>query len=76
MVMALVNIVVPFILIAFGEQSIDSALASILNDPLTLNRIAGTALVIAGIALVNSGPTFRRVTDARAARTTPASERS
>jgi drug/metabolite transporter (DMT)-like permease len=48
----------------------------ILNDPLTLNRIAGTALVIAGIALVNSGPTFRRVADARAARTTPASERS
>ena len=36
MVMALVNIVVPFILIAFGEQSIDSALASILNATVPL----------------------------------------
>ena len=48
---------------------------AILDDPLTLNRIGGTALVIAGIALVNSGPTFRRVADARAARTA-AAERS
>ncbi len=48
---------------------------AILGDPLTINRIAGTALVIAGIALVNSGPAVRRFTDARAARTTPASER-
>ena len=49
--------------------------SAILGDPLTLNRIAGTALVIAGIALVNSGPALRRFADARAARTTPASER-
>ena len=48
----------------------------ILDDPVTANRIAGTALVIAGIALVNSGPAFRRFADSRAARTTPASERS
>ena len=32
-----------------------------LDDPITLNRIAGTALVIAGIALVNSGTAVRRV---------------
>jgi drug/metabolite transporter (DMT)-like permease len=49
---------------------------AILGDPLTINRIAGTALVIAGIALVNSGPALRRVTDARAGRTAAASERS
>ncbi len=48
---------------------------AILGDPLTINRIAGTALVIAGIALVNSGPAVGRFTDARAARTTPASQR-
>jgi drug/metabolite transporter (DMT)-like permease len=48
--------------------------SAILGDPLTLNRIAGTALVIAGIALVNSGPAFRRLADSRAR--TPASERS
>jgi drug/metabolite transporter (DMT)-like permease len=33
----------------------------VLNDPVTLNRIAGTALVIAGIALVNSGGALRRL---------------
>jgi drug/metabolite transporter (DMT)-like permease len=49
--------------------------SAILNDPLTLNRIAGTALVIAGIALVNSGPALRRVADARASHSTPARER-
>jgi drug/metabolite transporter (DMT)-like permease len=35
--------------------------SAILQDPLTLNRIAGTALVIAGIALVNSGAAIARV---------------
>ena len=30
--------------------------ALVLGDPVTVNRIAGTALIIAGIALVNSGP--------------------
>jgi drug/metabolite transporter (DMT)-like permease len=34
--------------------------ALVLGDPVTLNRVAGTALVIAGIALVNSGPALRR----------------
>lgn len=40
--------------------------AVVLGDPVTVNRIAGTALVIAGIALVNSGPTVRRFLDRRA----------
>jgi drug/metabolite transporter (DMT)-like permease len=35
--------------------------AAVLNDPITLNRIAGTVLVIAGIALVNSGAAIRRL---------------
>jgi drug/metabolite transporter (DMT)-like permease len=39
--------------------------ALVLGDPVTANRILGTALVIAGIALVNSGPTFRRLLDRR-----------
>ena len=34
--------------------------AIVLGDPVTLNRLAGTALVIAGIALVNSGAAVRR----------------
>ncbi|HEX5826665.1 MAG TPA: EamA family transporter [Candidatus Limnocylindrales bacterium] len=33
--------------------------ALVLGDPVTLNRVAGTVLVIAGIALVNSGSTLR-----------------
>ena len=37
LVMAVVNIVLPFVLIAFGEQSIDSALASILNATVPLD---------------------------------------
>ena len=40
--------------------------AVVLGDPVTLNRIGGTALVIAGIALVNSGPAMRRLRDRRA----------
>ena len=38
-VMSVVNIVVPFTLITFGEQSIDSALASILNATVPLGVI-------------------------------------
>jgi drug/metabolite transporter (DMT)-like permease len=34
--------------------------AIVLDDPVTLNRLAGTALVIAGIAIVNSGAALRR----------------
>jgi drug/metabolite transporter (DMT)-like permease len=35
--------------------------AVVLGEPVTLNRIGGTALVIAGIALVNSGQALRRL---------------
>jgi drug/metabolite transporter (DMT)-like permease len=40
--------------------------AIVLQDPVTLNRVLGAVLVIAGIALVNSGPALRRLIDARA----------
>jgi drug/metabolite transporter (DMT)-like permease len=33
--------------------------AMVMGDPVTLNRLAGTALVIAGIAIVNSGAAVR-----------------
>ena len=39
--------------------------AVVMHDPITVNRIAGTTLIIAGIALVNSGPTVRRFIDRR-----------
>jgi drug/metabolite transporter (DMT)-like permease len=40
--------------------------AVVMQDPITANRIAGTTLIIAGIALVNSGPTVKRFVDRRA----------
>lgn len=49
--------------------------AAVLGDPVTLNRVAGTALVIAGIALVNSGPALRRALDRRASTVEPEAER-
>jgi drug/metabolite transporter (DMT)-like permease len=33
--------------------------AAVLGDPVTLNRLAGTALVLAGVALVNGGAAMR-----------------
>ncbi len=39
--------------------------AVVLDEPITINRLAGTALVIAGIALVNSGAAMRQVRDRR-----------
>jgi drug/metabolite transporter (DMT)-like permease len=39
--------------------------AIVLSEPVTLNRVAGTVLVIAGIALVNSGPAVRRLAGRR-----------
>jgi drug/metabolite transporter (DMT)-like permease len=41
--------------------------ALVLGDPVTPNRIGGTVLIVAGIALVSSGPTLRRLWDRRAA---------
>ncbi|MCJ7711420.1 MAG: EamA family transporter [Chloroflexi bacterium] len=40
--------------------------AVVMGDPVTVNRIVGTGLIIAGIALVNSGPTVKRLIDRRA----------
>ncbi len=45
-VLAFVNIVVPFSLITWGEQSIESALASILNSTVPLFTIVLAALVL------------------------------
>ncbi len=61
---SMVAYVLPVVGIALGTL--------ILGDPLTINRIAGTALVLAGVALVNGGPALRRL-GARTARR-PASE--
>ena len=49
-------------MVAYLLPVVGIALGSIvLNDPLTLNRVLGTLLVIAGIALVNSGAALRRL---------------
>jgi len=50
---SMVAYVLPVVGIALG--------AVVLGDPITLNRIAGTALVMAGVALVNGGPAVRRL---------------
>jgi drug/metabolite transporter (DMT)-like permease len=49
--------------------------ALVLGDPVTLNRVAGTALVIAGIALVNSGSTLRLLRGRRLASAEATTER-
>jgi drug/metabolite transporter (DMT)-like permease len=56
LVMSVVNIVVPFILITYGERSIDSALASILNATVPL-----TVIVLAPLFLPDEGVTLARV---------------
>jgi drug/metabolite transporter (DMT)-like permease len=48
--------------------------AAVLAEPVTLNRVAGTVLVIAGIALVSSGPSVRRHLDRRAGKAGTADE--
>lgn len=56
LVMSLVNIVIPFTLITYGEQSIDSALASILNATVPL-----TVIVLAPLFLPDEGITAAKV---------------
>lgn len=56
LVMSVVNIVLPFILIGIGEQSIDSALASILNATVPL-----TVIVLAPLFLPDERVTLARV---------------
>jgi drug/metabolite transporter (DMT)-like permease len=55
-VMSIVNVVMPFILITVGEQSIDSALASILNATVPL-----TVIVIAPMFLPDERITLPRI---------------
>lgn len=55
-VMSVINIVMPFMLITFGERSMDSALASILNSTVPL-----FVIVIAPLFLPDEGITLARV---------------
>jgi drug/metabolite transporter (DMT)-like permease len=55
---SMVSYLLPVVGIALG--------AAVMGDPVTLNRLAGTGMIIAGIALVNSGPTLKRLVDRRA----------
>jgi drug/metabolite transporter (DMT)-like permease len=55
-VMALVNIVIPFVLITYGEQSIDSALASILTATVPL-----TVIVLAPLFLPDERVTLPKI---------------
>jgi drug/metabolite transporter (DMT)-like permease len=55
-VMSIVNIVLPFFLITWGEQSIDSALAAILNSTVPL-----MVIVIAPLFLPNEHITVNRI---------------
>ena len=50
--------------------------ALFLHEAVTMVRVAGAALIIAGIALVNSGPTLRRLVDRRADEAARAGARS
>lgn len=53
-VMACINIAVPFFLITWGEQSIDSALAAILNSTVPLFTIGLAALVFPAEAITTN----------------------
>ena len=55
---SMVSYLLPVVGIALG--------AAVMGDPVTVNRIAGTGMIIAGIALVNSGPTLKRLVGRRA----------
>jgi len=56
LVLSVINIVVPFLLITYGEQSVDSALAAILNSSVPL-----FVIVIAPLFLPDEGITAARV---------------
>jgi len=53
-----VSYMLPIVGIALG--------AAVMGDPVTLNRIVGTGMIIAGIAMVNSGPALKRLVGRRA----------
>jgi drug/metabolite transporter (DMT)-like permease len=56
LVMAIVNIVIPFVLITYGEQTIDSALASILTATVPL-----TVIVLAPLFLPDERVTVAKI---------------
>jgi drug/metabolite transporter (DMT)-like permease len=56
LLMSVINIVLPFVLITYGEQSIDSSLAAILNATVPL-----FVIVIAPLVLPDEGITLARV---------------
>jgi len=53
-----VSYMLPIVGIALG--------AAVMGDPVTPNRIVGTGMIIAGIAMVNTGPALKRLIDRRA----------
>ena len=56
LVMSVINIVIPFLLITYGEQTVDSALAAILNSTVPL-----FVIVIAPLFLPDEGITAARI---------------
>ena len=52
-------------MVAYLLPVVGIALGTLLGEPVSAERVAGTVLIIAGIALVNSGPTLRRLADRR-----------
>jgi drug/metabolite transporter (DMT)-like permease len=60
---SMVTYVIPVIGIALGSL--------VLDEPITLNRIAGTVLVVVGVALVNAGPALLRLGARFVGRTQP-----
>ena len=54
---SMVSYLLPVVGIALG--------AAVMGDPVTINRIAGTGMIIAGIAMVNSGPGLKRLVNRR-----------
>jgi drug/metabolite transporter (DMT)-like permease len=55
---SMVSYLLPVVGIALG--------AAVMGDPVTLNRLVGTGMIIAGIAMVNSGPTLKRLVNRHA----------
>ena len=53
-------------MVAYLLPVVGILMGTLIGEPVTLYRVLGTALIIAGIALVNSGPTLRRLLDRRA----------
>ncbi|OGO55312.1 MAG: hypothetical protein A2V85_06770 [Chloroflexi bacterium RBG_16_72_14] len=53
-------------MVAYLLPLVGILMGTLIGEPVTLYRVTGTLLIIAGIALVNSGPTLRRLLDRRA----------